>query len=425
MDPNPKSLHSSQTSPRRAGPGAIQLDGRPEADSLVESDHKVNVLLVDDLPENLMALEAILDDFAYHLVRATSGEEALRWLLKEDFALILLDVQMPGLNGFETATIIKSREKSRSIPIIFLTALSKEDCFVFNGYSVGAVDYLFKPFDPDILRAKVRVFADLFRKDRALVAHAEELAQRTHELERANEELRSADRYKDEFLSVLSHELRTPLNFIMGFASILKDEVAGPQTELQQSYLAKILNGTDRMLLLVNDLLDFAKLRSGKFRLAPEWVDYNTLLEEVRATLEPLAAEKHQTLETDVQVVQAIYVDSNRLVQILSNLIDNAVKFTPFGGTVRVRASIADDMLLTEVTDTGVGIAPADIPKLFTRFHQLDMGSTRSASGLGLGLSISKALIEAHGGVVGVRSEPGHGSTFWFSLPLKPREPLE
>ena len=372
---------------------------------------KVSILLVDDRPENLLALEACLEGLGQRLVRASSGEEALRCLLKEDFAVILLDVQMPGMGGFETAELIKSRERTRHIPIIFLTAMNKSETQVFKGYSVGAVDYLFKPFDPDIMRSKVQVFVELFLSKRKIQRQAEDL-------ERANEALRELDHYKDEFLSVISHELRTPLNFIMGFASILDDEVAGPMSDQQHAYLSKILSGADRMLGLVNDLLDMAKFRAGRFDLYPAWHRYPLLIEEVLTTLKPLADQKRLRVIAEVPAELDVWVDGPRIIQLATNLVGNAIKFTPDGGTILVRAWAEKGGLVTEVVDSGVGIAPEDLSQLFVRFKQLDMSSTREVGGTGLGLSISKALVEAHGGTISATSAGvGKGATFRFDLP--------
>ncbi|MFN3429781.1 MAG: sensor histidine kinase [Candidatus Sericytochromatia bacterium] len=250
-----------------------------------------------------------------------------------------------------------------------------------------------------------------------------QVAERTQELSQAIERLHRADRVKDEFLSVISHELRTPLNFITGFASILDDELDGPLNPLQHLHLGKILSGSERMLHLVNDLLDFAKLQAGKFDLSPSPTAYAPLLEDVAASLRPLADHKHVAIEVDVDVPGEPNVDETRVVQVLTNLVNNAIKFTAPGGRVRLAARVVGGEVLTEVTDTGVGIAETDIPKLFSRFKQLDMSATREASGTGLGLAISKALVEAHGGTIGVRSQRGEGSTFWFKLPFEASVP--
>jgi PAS domain S-box-containing protein len=671
---------------------------------------KAKILLVDDRPENLMALDAVLEPLGHDLVRASSGEEALKQLLRDEFALIILDVQMPDLNGFELAEIIKGRAKTSHVPIIFVTAINKEDYYVFKGYSVGAVDYMFKPFDPDILKSKVQVFVDLYLKTKKIeeqagllrqaeqrereaerqeverasiqryrnladaipnivwtaradgtldyfnqrwydftglseadskrdgwqaVLHEDDLARDMREWEEARrtgipvkiesrlrqydgsyrwhmiqalpeidehgaiiawlgtctdiddrirteqelqaatnqlrdrnqvieaevalrtrelatqkrlverivdtapagiafvdnqmtcrvvnsefvrltgipgkdlidqpasqifsrcpelpqpfldgvfnfqepfrvigfpfvlngpegeettywdilsypvldenqnvdgvlifslevsdrvenehlqreqiEHLQQIDNIKDEFLSVISHELRTPLNFIMGFASVLGDQVAGPMNESQQHYVEKILNGADRMLILVNDLLDFAKIQAGKFELSPSPEQYSPVIDEVLATLKPLADQKRISLISDVRDSVVANIDSQRVLQLLTNLVGNAIKFTPDGGVVQVRVFSEGDEVITEVEDTGVGFSQDDQSKLFTRFKQLDMSMTREAGGTGLGLSITKALVEAHQGKICASSSGlGKGATFRFTLPLAP-----
>jgi signal transduction histidine kinase len=245
-----------------------------------------------------------------------------------------------------------------------------------------------------------------------------EVAARTEELRETNAQLREADRYKDEFLSVISHELRTPLNFITGFASVLADEVSGPLNPPQRAQMANILNGADRMLLLVNDLLDFAKLHSGKFELAPEPTPYGPLVHEAIALMAPIAEQKGVMLTAGEVASPVLPCDGGRVIQVLTNLLSNAIKFTEPGGRVTVRAALRGDEVVTEVADTGCGIAAIDQPKLFHRFQQLEMGSTRKAGGTGLGLAISKALVEAHHGTIGVASTLGQGATFWYALPL-------
>jgi signal transduction histidine kinase len=233
-------------------------------------------------------------------------------------------------------------------------------------------------------------------------------------------QLQQQDRYKDEFISVISHELRTPLNFIMGFASLLEDEVPGPLTEHQRQHVGKILHGADRMLLLVDDLLDFARIQAGSFSLSPEPTAFDMLVEDTVSTVRPLAEQKGLVLDTTVERGVVSTGDVQRVTQVLTNLLSNAIKFTDRGGHVSVRAFVEGDWVVTEVADTGVGIASEDLPKLFQRFRQLDMSATRKAGGTGLGLSITKALVEAHGGQVGVASEPEKGSVFSFRLPYRP-----
>ncbi|MFN3430575.1 MAG: ATP-binding protein, partial [Candidatus Sericytochromatia bacterium] len=252
-----------------------------------------------------------------------------------------------------------------------------------------------------------------------VVQDATERAQRERLQAAQIAKLEELDRYKDEFLSVISHEMRTPLNFIMGFASLMDEGLAGPISPTHKQYVGRIMAGAERMLALVNDLLDYAKLRAGKVELAIAEVAYAPLVDEVVATLAPLAAPRGLTILAAVDVDVPLGADGPRVVQVVSNLIGNAIKFCT-DGTITVRARVTDGAVLTEVADTGPGIAPEDLPRLFNRFEQLDMGETRAAGGTGLGLAIVKELVEAHGGTVGVSSVPGEGTTFWFTLPLAP-----
>jgi signal transduction histidine kinase len=316
------------------------------------------------------------------------------------------------MSGLETARLIKQRAKSRTIPIIFLTAIDKDAPHVFQGYSVGAVDYLFKPFDPQILRSKVSVFVELSLK-------SQQLERQAADLERAYRVLRENERYKDEFLSVISHELRTPINFIMGFSEILEDEVAGPLNAQQHEYLRKVLDGSERILMLVNDLIDVATMTAGKFEIHSAPTCYDDVVNEVISNLKPLAKQKSLSLQADLHAPHDVTIDGPRIAQALNNLVTNAIKFTPAGGAVTVSVHMQDHSLVTEVRDTGIGFCEEDIPKLFTSFRQLDMSTTRSVGGTGLGLNIAKALVEAHGGKLSAMS-PGRnkGSVFTFTLPF-------
>jgi signal transduction histidine kinase len=235
------------------------------------------------------------------------------------------------------------------------------------------------------------------------------------------EALEQSDRLKDQFLSILSHELRTPINAIMGFGSVLDDEVAGPMTPRQRAYTGKILGSADALLALIEDLLIVSRVQAGKFSISPQRTRFEDLVADALETQEPAARKKAISLVADPvpSELPALTADPMRVVQVLNNLLGNAIKFTPEGGRVSVRTSAEAGFLRCEVADTGVGIAAADQPKLFQRFSQLDMSNTRSAGGAGLGLSIVKAIVNAHGGEVGIHSEPGEGATFWFTLPLE------
>jgi protein-histidine pros-kinase len=278
------------------------------------------------------------------------------------------------------------------------------------------IEVSLSPLETEETPAVMAVIRDITERKQAEAA----IAQRTAELEKANDALRTADRYKDEFLSVISHELRTPLNFITGFTSILEDGVAGPLNETQQEYLRKIMIGADRMIELVSNLLDMSRIQAGKLRIAPELLPYAPIVTEAIAPMRSLSDQKQISLTLDMHANPQVMIDPRRVIQVLTNLVDNAIKFTPPGGAITIRTQVVESALLTEVCDSGPGIPPESQVRLFKPFSQVDMSSTRHASGTGLGLTISKALVEAHGGKIGVRSQPGEGSTFWFTLPLTP-----
>ncbi len=538
-----------------------------------------DILIVDDRVENLIALEAILEQLGQRIERAASGEEALRNLLVKDYAVIVLDVQMPGLNGFETAQLIKSRERSKHIPIIFLTAISKEERYVFQGYSVGAVDYMFKPFEPDILRSKVAVFVELYQKTRQLqkqgdllresehreltLRHAAELAasearlaeivnsamdaiisvdsehhitvfnsaaermfarsagdamgtpisdlfapdlraeclnrllaaksiaeqetgttpqsaaleacvgvrpdgerfpvemsvsalvigdervytviardvterkrveeellsqatslaSTSEELRKANDELHrrqveleKAMGARSRFYASMSHELRTPINAILGYNTLLLDNIYGPLTDKQAHSLKRVHKAAKHLLELVNDVLDLSKIEAGKVELLPQPVALPSLVEDLFVTVHPMAEESG----SEITVVhegefRPIVTDPRRVRQILLNLLSNAIKFGE-GKPINVLTRILDDGgAEVEVKDHGVGIADDDVPRIFDEFVQLT--KAEGHQGTGLGLPISRRLAVMLNGSLEVDSVPGQGSTFRLVLP--------
>jgi PAS domain S-box-containing protein len=545
---------------------------------------KPKILIVDDYARNLDALEVMLGTMDCTLVRATSADEALLSLVRHDFAALVLDIKMPGMGGIELATLIKQRKRSQHVPILFLTAHSVNEDDVLRGYGVGAVDYLSKPINAEILRSKIGVFVDLFKKTRALaelndalqreVAEREKAQQalqlanqglerrvqeraaalsRAHQGVRENEErLRMAlevaqiaawewhlpsgqmrwstdpevlfgfpkgafgqdlriirtvhpedrqrveeatataltsssyeaeyrairpggsvvwikergrlfsdvdgdrmvgisrdvtaereaahererllksereardeserqSRLKDEFLATLSHELRTPMNAILGWLSIL--ESGKPIREIH-SALAVVRRNADLQAKLIDDLLDMSRFLSGNVRLEVGAVDIGALLQTTMQGLQPAADAKRIQLIASVDTGSGQIVgDPRRLQQVMWNLVHNAIKFTPNGGRVEIHVHRGEGQLRMSVQDTGQGISPAFLPHIFERFRQEDSSSTRATSGLGLGLSIAKQIVELHGGTIKVRSlGDGQGTTFTVEVPASPAD---
>ena len=564
------------SSPESTPNGSLSATREPEP--AAPTTEQVDILIVDDRAENLLALEAILEPLHQRLVRASSGEETLRRLLERDFALILLDVQMPGMNGFETARIIKSRERSKYIPIIFLTAISKEEAYVFEGYSVGAVDYLFKPFQPEILRSKVAAFVDLYVRQRNVAAkealvreserremelrhmrelwesqarfrevvtsaldaiilfdeagtvtlfnsaaetmfgcssaeavgspiarffadeeqsvrelrlfaeerdaqrvarqavttnileltakrpsgdsfpiegsvsllksrndrmytlilrdvservrHEEMLKQQAvslantmgelkalnDELNERQQDLERAMTARSRFYASMSHELRTPINAVLGYSTLLLENIYGPLNEKQKEGIERTHKAAKHLLELVNDVLDLSKIEAGKIDLRLQPVSFPSLIEDLFVTVRPLADQYGSSLRIEhtgesIRVVS----DPRRVRQILLNLLSNAIKFGR-GKPIRVTLARRDDSGITvEVIDEGEGIAPDDQERIFQEFVQL--GKTQLTEGTGLGLPISRRLAELLRGSLTLHSELGRGSTFRLSLP--------
>ncbi|MCA0756843.1 response regulator [Paenibacillus sp. N4] len=521
----------------------------------------VNILLVDDNPDNLLALEAVLDNKSYQLVKCLSGEEALRSLLKNEYAVIVLDVQMPGMDGFETARLIKSREKTKEIPIIFVSATRNESQHFYTGYSVGAIDYMIKPFNPQILRTKIEGFVSMYVSNKKLQLQTELLHQKTRELEKMNKELlrtayklskteaqarivretsidtmitfdrngmilmanpalermfgyreeevagkpmsllipafteidymrdasepetgmlgrlievsprrkdgrlfeaeiqigtakvddeqiyactisditqrkqyekeivaameaaEIASRAKSEFLAMVSHEIRTPMNGVLGMtALLLETELTDEQTE----YADIIQKSGDALLSVINDILDYSKIESGKMELEEVPFQMKTCIEETfdLFTMKSKQQNLRMSYRVDPSVPEFLEGDLTKLRQVLINLVGNAVKFTNEGG-IDVEVVLAADygssiMLGISVKDTGIGISKESLPLLFQPFSQLDSSMTRKHGGTGLGLAICKNLIELMGGSIRVETDQGRGTTFMFTIRLKP-----
>jgi signal transduction histidine kinase len=383
-----------------------------------ENNSKIDILLVDDEPRNLDALEAILDDPAYRLLRANDADAALRALLENDVAAIVLDIKMPGVSGFELAKMIKNTKRFRETPIVFLTAYMIEERDVITGYGAGAVDYLTKPVSPEILRAKVAVFAELFRKTRALAdlnATLEaRVAERTAELEKSEAALRAAAAQKDEFIAVLSHELRNPLAPLRhGLALLLRRQPAGVEQTL-----ATMNRQLDHMVRIVDDLLDISRISRGLLELQKEPVGLESLARATMESVRPLFERKKQQLSLIADEPVAVQADPTRVAQILTNLLQNAAKFTPESGTIQVELAREDDDAVIRVVDSGPGIAGDQLERVFEMFARVNKQAAPTQPGLGIGLALGRRLAIMHGGSLTAASDgPGRGTTFTLRLP--------
>jgi signal transduction histidine kinase len=391
-----------------------------------------NILVVDDNPANLLAMEAALGDLGGHVVQASSGEESLRILLEHDFALVLLDVKMPLLGGFETARLIRERKRSRHTPIIFITAHSRDDEEVAAAYNLGAVDFLFKPFAAEVLRAKAAVFVELQRRTVEVGRQAELLREherREHErileqqkrrweeesMRRQMKELADEAQRKDEFLAILGHELRNPLTPILAGLQLLGLRLADSRDAIVHRARARIERQVNHLRRLVDDLLDVSRINSGKIELRKAPVAIQEVLQDALSICRPAINERRHRL-----ILQApaeplrLLADGVRLTQILANLVGNAAIYTDPGGQIDIRCTAGERWIEIAVADNGRGIDPQLLPRIFDLFIQARPG----AGGLGLGLAVASRLAELHGGTISATSAgEGRGSEFILRLP--------
>ena len=389
------------------------------------SGDKVSILVVDDRADKRLAYEVMLAELKQNIVCVRSGKEALRRLLREDFAAILLDVNMPGMDGFETAALIRQRQRCETTPIIFVSAINDTLSHISRGYSLGAVDYILTPVVPDILRAKIAVFVDLFKKTEQIKRQAEERESLIREqaiAEHARVEAERASEAKDRFLAMLSHELRTPLTPVLASVFMLEREDNVPKV-IHES-LQLIRRNVELEARLIDDLLDLTRISKGKVQLSFEIVDAHTLLRNALEICQFEIEQKKLELRSEFAATKVyLQADPARLQQIFWNLIKNAVKFTPHGGKLGIRTTNnGNGQFRLEVEDSGCGIDPGVLPRIFHAFEQA--GRTQ-LGGLGLGLAISKALVEAHHGSISAESQGrDSGATFTALFPTCERNAI-
>jgi len=398
----------------------------------------IKILLVDDREDNLYSIETIFEKDNYTIVKASSGREALKVLLKEqDFSLILMDVQMPDLNGFETATIIYERDKLKNIPIIFITAFGYDEDYIFKGYKTGGVDYIYKPLNPEVLRMKVSVFVELYRKNQQLLQHEKRLLTTNRSLQKEIEErksseekikllneqlvqnnahLKAVNEELDRFAYVASHDLQEPLRKILVFSDkILMKDTLDKDTE---KYFKKIIDSSKRMQLLINDLLSLSRqsMSASEFKET----DLNVTVKEVIAELEIQIEKNNARIQIgELPIVCAIPA---LMRQVFYNLINNAIKFRK--GNVDPLININSEIINSKsqpprykisISDNGIGFDPKYCDEIFMVFKRLH--SFHEFEGSGVGLSICKKIIEKHNGSIVAEGTPGEGATFIIELP--------
>lgn len=409
---------------------------------------KKKILLVDDRPDNLLSMETILEKDGYELVKADSGRQALKILLTEfDFALILMDVKMPNLNGFETAELIYQREKLKHIPIVFITANNLGEEHMFKGYSTGAVDYIYKPVNPELLRAKVSVYIDLYTKNRQLIAQEQklmiinrnlenEIKERKISEEQVNElnrklvenidRLEAANKDLDRFAFMSSHDLQEPLRKIRTFTDLLYSKYKDVFNDDAVRYINRIQNAAERMQTLVKDILEFSKLSNDKDRFVD--TDLNILVEEVLSDMETMIHEKKA--KVNIRSLPSLEVNPGLMRPLFFNLIGNALKYSQreIDPVVEIygEPDANDDDLNAVVKkkrycriyvkDNGIGFDQKYAEKIFEMFVRLHGKS--EYEGTGIGLALCKQIVEKHQGFISALSSEKQGSTFIISLPM-------
>jgi two-component system sensor histidine kinase/response regulator len=376
------------------------------------------VLLVDDSQDSLLAMEAILEGPDRKIVRTTSGEEALKHLLHEQFAVILLDVKMAGMDGYETAKLIREREKTRDIPIIFMTSHNKEDAQIAKGYAYGAVDYIIKPVVPDTLRSKVAVFIELARRQAALreknlqlEAAEKALQERTRQLADRIEDLARSNAELERFAYVASHDLKEPLRMVTSYTTLLARRYKGKLDSDADAFINYAVDGAVRMEQLIQDLLLYSRVGIRDLFFKP--VDCELVLTRALANLQVGLTETGALVTHDI--LPTVNGDDTQLVQVFQNLIGNGIKFrTEMTPCIHVSVQQKAKEWVFAIRDNGIGIDPQYADRIFVIFQRLH--SRADYPGNGIGLAICKKIIENHGGRIWLESQPGRGATFYFTI---------
>lgn len=373
------------------------------------------ILIVDDRPENLISLQKVLQAHSFEVDTASSGEEALKKVLKNNYVLIILDVQMPDMDGFEVAETISGFSKAKDTAIIFLSAVNTELKFITKGYLSGGLDYITKPVDINVLLLKIKTFYRIYEQNRKLNEVQEKLLEEI-------EFRKQAEHKKDEFISIASHELKTPLTSVKGYIQLLQRSLNRDDKTMAQNHLEKASTQLEKLNELIVDLLDISKIESGKMKFNMKSFCADNMVNN--------AIEMLQQSNPDFKISklgktdEMIFGDEMRLEQVVINFITNAIKYAPGTNQVNVTTNIKDEKLYLAVKDFGIGISKEQQDKIFDKFYRVEDNSNRF-NGLGIGLYICSEIINRHGGTIGVKSVPDEGSEFYFIIPTTEAEILK
>lgn len=368
------------------------------------------ILLVDDTPENLISLKNVLEKHGFEVDTAGSGEEALKKVLKNSYVLIILDVQMPEMDGFEVAEVISGYSKAKETAIIFLSAANTEFRFIAKGYSSGGLDYITKPVDINILLLKIKTFYRIYEQSRKLNDIQKALLEEI-------EFRKAAESKKDEFISIASHELKTPLTSVKGYIQLLERGLAKGDIDLVKSHLSKAQIQLEKLNGLIADLLDISKIESGKLKFNKQYFDFDQLLEGIIEVLHQSNPEFKIIKEGKVST--PIFADEMRIEQVIVNFLTNAIKYSPGTCEAKLNVRLQNKELYLGVRDYGIGMRPEQVQRVFEKFYRVEETSQRF-QGLGIGLYISSEIIKRHGGQINVKSNYGEGSEFYFTIPIEP-----
>ncbi len=355
-----------------------------------------SILIVDDVPKNIQLVAKFLTEENYNLFFAQSGEAALKQIQICEFDLILLDIMMPEIDGFEVCSIIKNNESTQDIPVIFLTAKSDEDT-IAKGFSLGGVDYITKPFNPVELVARVKTHLQLRQREK---------------------ELQNLNVTKDTLLSIISHDLKTPFFNIIGLGELLLNDFDSYDDKMKKELITNMVDSSRASHNLLDNLLNWTRIQTGKIIYDPVNANVKTIISEVIDFVSSQARNKEVNCSFKASEEITVFADNNMLQTIIRNLVTNAIKYTPRGGSVKVRATTKQDNAIIEVIDTGIGMSSEQLNELFVTKEMKSTPGTENEPGTGFGLILTKEFVEMNQGSIEVESAIGKGTIFRFNLPL-------